>query len=965
MEELDAGGNTCIGCGILSGIDIMDVPKWEGIVGRKERWLWNSSFPETSPPETDGRKWYERGYDDSEWKNDRTIIGYSAQADTLVDAEGDIYFRKEFGFDRDSFTSFRALVRSDDAAEVYINGKLVDNDTRQHPGKYWNRYINGITPVFSDIFDREEIGEEWSVESGTEGDEVKVDNDCGSFEGENALITRWGGAEVSTRTIDTSNAENLSLSYAVKQGGTSGCDRPDEGEDLYLEYLDSTGTWQTLRTYIGTGDDPSPGSWKDYDVKLPDDSYHDSFRIRFRYPSGSGSDNDYWAVDDIRLGDYLSANFSTLRDGRNILAARLKNGDNPRNLSWVKDTDEEWNRGVFNGTVASSGNLTLESVSSLNSSSVDATEYCSNSGGTTYYGEYIDKVEFNGISSQTGDNGGYYDGTSQITDKLVPGNTYRIYVTFGSSGYEEHGTVVFDWDGDGQLSDETAVEIGSCSSDGCTVSTDITVPADAELGNSMMRVMGEWNSYHRDPCESPSYNEVEDYTIFVDQETYVSNGTYTSETVDAGVEVNWTGLSIDRRVPQDTNFSIEYFNGTHWFETLENLGSSRNLTYNISLSTDDVSTTPEVDSVNISYVSDTAEFDMAVQASSDRNRSMIVMSDGEANEETSMSNVPDHDGNGYVDARDHTIEAGCRAWEDHGIRVYTVGFGDEADEQTLNLTAECGNGKYYFADTGELADTFVNISETVKVAAQEVTASAGINQSLFSDSYILMNYSSPAGRDYGEFVLEQESDRFGGNVTSPKNGSFTVPPATELRDARLVTYSSQYWADRVLLNDEGWEHVFRLWDYGSDYQKLGDPYEILLPKERILQGVNNVSVDTAVSRTRRIGGSPDSRVIYDLLVEGFSGYGEVFNKSEGGTTVLQTDYGDVTVSVGNSTDSWEPEADAVDNATGRLFQKLDVDGDGTVDFRIDDENLDIDGNVLEGIRWLWGPSKISLEVWRE
>ncbi|MDY6773850.1 MAG: hypothetical protein SVS85_01505, partial [Candidatus Nanohaloarchaea archaeon] len=133
---------------------------------------------------------------------------------------------------------------------------------------------------------------------------------------------------------------------------------------------------------------------------------------------------------------------------------------------------------------------------------------------------------------------------------------------------------------------------------------------------------------------------------------------------------------------------------------------------------------------------------------------------------------------------------------------------------------------------------------------------------------------------------------------------------------------------------------------------------------KVYTGINNVSIDTGLNRTDRRGGSPDSRVIYTLEVEGSVGYGDAFSRSEGGNYTFQTIGGPVTLHIGNTSDGFNASNDALDNATARLVNQLDVDNDGTVDFQLSSEDLQIDRQNVGGIRWLWGPATVSLEVWK-
>jgi hypothetical protein len=109
-----------------------------------------------------------------------------------------------------------------------------------------------------------------------------------------ALRMRWGAATV------TSNAFGALVPAAelyvwVRRGDDSFSENPEAGEDLFIEYLNSSGTWITLAQYAGNG---TPGEILEPVFSLPADALHAALRIRFRTVGGSGSDFDYWHVDD-------------------------------------------------------------------------------------------------------------------------------------------------------------------------------------------------------------------------------------------------------------------------------------------------------------------------------------------------------------------------------------------------------------------------------------------------------------------------------------------------------------------------------------------------------------------------------------------------------------------------------------------------------------------------------------------
>lgn len=708
IEDLYADGGTCIGCGILEAIQVLEEPKWETIIPRKSEWKYNTSFPHSQPPEIDGENWTQLGYDDSSWNSSPAILGFGPDVDSDTGNNGgDYFFRKTFNYDREKYKSLEIAVRSDDAATVYLNGEVVDNDTEKHNGTYWNRLIK-----------------------------------------ENSVI------------------------------------------DLN--------------------------------------------------PEGTGTD-------------------------------------------------------------------------------VDVSKYCPVSGGSTWYGEYIQRVEFNGIDRTTGDNGGYIDATDSISNASIPTKNYEITVTFNTGyGYDEYAAVAFDWNNNKDISDDPVYKIGHCSSNGCEVSKKISIPQDAVNGSVLMRVMGEWNHYHTDPCSDPSYNEIEDYSVFV-----------------SGKEEG--GLNKTRLNDGENIIAVHLKNN---------------------------------DSTN-------AEFDLALNGSLKRNRSMVVMSDGKTNEEPPNFYSEDLSGpvpnnwycdDGADDPCDDAIHAACLAKEEHNITVYTIGFGSGADDKTLNLTAQCGGGKYYFSETGELVEIFKNISRTLlelSFMKQTVATAEGIKGKLFKDSYLRFNYTGDGDQlEYGEIPLQFESDRFGGNITSPKSGWFWVGNQTEVLEARVTSYSSEYWTSLVNISDGEETNVYDLSRYGNAYTKLGDPYTVRILVGEVSMGNNTVTIDTAISPTNFTGGSPDSRAIYRLAVEGSVGYGDSFSKYQGGNVTVETEMGDsYEISVGNTSDPWDPGKDALDDMVERLLDKLDADGDGQIGIKLTQDNLDIKEVSVENVPFLWGPSIFTLKVW--
>ncbi|MFO7842164.1 MAG: GEVED domain-containing protein, partial [Bacteroidales bacterium] len=187
----------------------------------------------------------------------------------------------------------------------------------------------------------------------------------------------------------------------------------------------------------------------------------------------------------------------------------------------------------------------------------DDVEYCESKGNNSSY-EWIDLVELNEMSNATGDDGGYADYTS-MTATVSRDAEQTIYVSCGFSGssYTEYWHVWIDWDHSGTFdADEEMVSGSSSSAD--KLSATFTVPSDAQLGNTRMRVTMKYNA-EATACESFSYGEVEDYTINVTTAGSYSFTSFTDAT-ELGNEIP-TDISVYPN-PAIDDITVTVENGT-------------------------------------------------------------------------------------------------------------------------------------------------------------------------------------------------------------------------------------------------------------------------------------------------------------------------------------------------------------------------------------------------------------------
>jgi hypothetical protein len=236
---------------------------------------------------------------------------------------------------------------------------------------------------------------------------------------------------------------------------------------------------------------------------------------------------------------------------------------------------------------------------------------------------------------------------------------------------------------------------------------------------------------------------------------------------------------------------------------------------------------------------------------------------------------------------------------------------------------------------GTFGQMFAILGYTTQKA--NITGNVNFNNILYPDSRIEFQYSPVIiPYQYGEISLTKEAPRLkdltGDNISIPyKEGWFNNPDQVKVVDAKITSYSSEYWTDMLWINSSatgGWNSVYNLTYYGNDYTILGDPFIIHIPIDKISSGNNSVRIETGVSPVNKTGGSPDDKVIYTIRIRGSVPYGDVFNISE----------------------------DATEDANWRLNNSLQ----GYVDFNPGD--IMIENNTLRGIQWLWGPSSLKVVV---
>ncbi len=158
------------------------------------------------------------------------------------------------------------------------------------------RVVSGNT-VFADNFDDGTLTDKWNVNNISGYGVSDVDTSTASS-GSYSMYTGEDEIATATDSVDLSSYDVGSVNTWIRRGDTAFSDDPESGEDLVVEYRASDGTWNSLKSYAGDGTD---GEIYTPTLSLPDAAFHSSFRLRFHQLDGTGTDYDYWHVDDVKI----------------------------------------------------------------------------------------------------------------------------------------------------------------------------------------------------------------------------------------------------------------------------------------------------------------------------------------------------------------------------------------------------------------------------------------------------------------------------------------------------------------------------------------------------------------------------------------------------------------------------------------------------------------------------------------
>ncbi|MCK4650320.1 VWA domain-containing protein [Candidatus Pacearchaeota archaeon] len=348
-------------------------------------------------------------------------------------------------------------------------------------------------------------------------------------------------------------------------------------------------------------------------------------------------------------------------------------------------------------------------------------------------------------------------------------------------------------------------------------------------------------------------------------------------------------------------------------------------------------------------------------SNSSKFQSIVMMSDGNANTQCTEQ--------GTGSASGDAIQAACDAYNNHGIKVYTIGFGSGANVQTLTQMASCADGSFYSA-VDDLVDIYETIAEELIQTAyyeQTVQISGDFFSQLFPDSYIEFDYTKESLQTGLLATIEQP-------FSSADTATFSLPANSTLLEAATISYSGPRWTSLIEINNQT---IYNLSDYQTDFLKLGDPYSVNIPPSLTSQN-NTLTLQTGLSSSNTSTGSINNKIIYTISKD-LASYTSVSSTADGCnwtiqfntynlTTPIPSDYSGTQICEYSSSPycgiytNCEGATDSTQIATYNIFKLLDFDSDGKVDVELSNDDMQITTSNLEGVPFLFS-TEVQIRKW--
>lgn len=382
----------------------------------------------------------------------------------------------------------------------------------------------------------------------------------------------------------------------------------------------------------------------------------------------------------------------------------------------------------------------------------------------------------------------------------------------------------------------------------------------------------------------------------------------------------------------------------------------------------------------------TAKAQLLSTSNNTRKRAIVLMTDGDLKKTTGNTATC-----AYGQTSDRSI-----IWKDavhqacnftdynngnpYNLTFYTIAFGPQAANDpaiigNLTLIANCTGGKFALgSNASELTEIYTNFANELAASSivytfQRATAATSVDSRLYGDSYIEVSYVPPTPAvQQSQIPITFQTPPF-----ENCNPVITIPSDVTVIDARIVSYSGDYWTKSLIIDGNV---VYNLSKYADQYQNLGDPFQVLVPAYMLSSGTHQLSISIGANSTHTASCSANNSLIYVGLVAAATNRTIVLPVNNGCNWLVESEdleFQNLKVPSGytgskqcnytNASIVYDPD-DAYDVAAFNLLSQLDPDNNGRVSVNFEEEDLEIIVTLVTGVPYLWGPTIVKASVWQ-
>ncbi len=459
-------------------------------------------------------------------------------------------------------------------------------------------------------------------------------------------------------------------------------------------------------------------------------------------------------------------------------------------------------------TTELTGNVTTTGVS-----------YCA-SQGNSVTDEWLNQVTIGTINNTSGANGGYADFTSMSTDIPLGGSeNITLYPTWSGTKYDEGFAVWIDFNKDGDFDDTGEQVFTAAQSQNTSVSGTISIPATVETGETVMRVIMQYNTIPASPCGTYNYGETEDYTVNIvnggdTQAPTAPSNLSSSNLSSATVDLSWTASTDNVGVTGYDVFQNGTSIGTVTGTSANITGLSPETQYNFYVKAYDAAGNKS-NASNTIYITTTASADtQAPSAPSSLAYANVTQTSADLSWSASTDNVGVSGYRIYKDNNYIETVTGT-SYTANGLSSSTAySFFVKAEDaagnissasNTVNLTTQSGGITYCASQGNTVSDEWLN-----RVVCGDIDKTSGANNGyadftflstvLYKDNTTNITlYPAWSGTVYAEgfsvwidYNQDGDFDDAGEQVftkaaskDASANGSFTVPASATTGTTRM------------------------------------------------------------------------------------------------------------------------------------------------------------------------------------